>query len=487
MNTPVIKGASFVLTHTPSLVRHGSKPMRELEKNPELLDQIHAHLRSYEAAVAYPPNQVFIGNMRPDELRKLEGPWHQSKVLEAKRFSPSGEIMPEDEFYGWLKISDEYNLVLLEEGFVSEIKFKLEQHPLIEASDLGRLGQGVSLAVIEDRIQNEHHTIPLYVNRTQLIGCVITGHEEDENLAGHIILENLSNKASGVVAMRHALRSFAVKPHEIDYVIGCDEEAVGDRYQRGGGNMAKSIAELAGCTKASGSDIKSFCCAPAHAIVVAASMVQSGLYDEVLVIGGGCLAKLGMKYAGHLKNQMPILEDQMGAIAILVGKDDGKSPVVRLDAVGKHSIASGSSAQAIYQSLVVEPLERIGKTILDIDKFAVEMHNPEVTEPNGNGNVPKTNYRTLASMAVIRGEMEKAEIGNYEIQHGMPGFSPTQGHIAAAIPFMGHARDMIMNGEIETAMFVAKGSLFLGKMTKLSDGMSYLLEKNKGGNKGCKL
>ncbi|MEW9668358.1 glycine/sarcosine/betaine reductase complex component C subunit beta [Ammoniphilus sp. 3BR4] len=487
MNTPVIKGASFVLTHTPSLVRHGSKPMRELEKNPQLLEQIHAHLRSYEEAVAYPPNQVFIGNMKPDELRNLEGPWHHSKVSDPKRFSSSGEIMPEDEFYGWLKISDEYNLVLLEEGFVSEIRFKLEQHLLIESSDLVRLGQGVSLEVIEDRIQNGQHSIPLYFNKTQLIGCVITGHEEDENLAGHIILENLCNKASGVVAMRHVLRSFDVKPGEIDYVIGCDEEAVGDRYQRGGGNMAKSIAELAGCAKASGSDIKSFCCAPAHAIVVAASMVQAGLYEEVLVIGGGCLAKLGMKYAGHVKNKMPIMEDQMGAIAILVGKDDGKSPVVRLDAVGKHSIASGSSAQAIYQSLVVDPLERIGKKILDVDKFAVEMHNPEVTEPNGNGNVPKTNYRTLASMAVIRGEMDKAEIASYEIRYGMPGFSPTQGHIAAAIPFMGHAREMLMSGEIETAMFVAKGSLFLGKMTKLSDGMSYLLEKNRGVKQICKL
>lgn len=485
MNQPVIKGASFVLAHTPSLVRHGSKPAREIEKNPALLGEILSHLRSYEEAVSYPPNQVFIGNMRPDELRKINSPWYQAKLEGAKRFSPYGEIMPEDEFYGWLKIADEYNLVWLEEGFVSEIRFKLEQHPLIQLQDLQRLGQGVRLETIEEAVRNGRHTVPLYCNQTELIGCVLTGHEEDENLTGHIILENLCNKASGVVAMRHALRSFEVKPEQIDYVIGCDEEAVGDRYQRGGGNMAKSIAELAGCSKASGSDIKSFCCAPAHAIVVASSLVQSGLYEEVLVIGGGCMAKLGMKFAGHLKNRMPILEDQMGAIAILVGKDDGKSPVVRLDAVGKHSIASGSSAQAIYQTLVVEPLERIGLKILDIDKFAVEMHNPEVTEPNGNGNVPKTNYRTLASMAVIRGEMDKSEIPGYEIKHGMPGFSPTQGHIAAAIPFMGHARDMIMNGEIENAMFVAKGSLFLGKMTKLSDGMSYLIEKNKGGIKNA--
>mgnify|MGYP001493683149 FL=1 len=291
-------------------------------------------------------------------------------------------------------------------------------------------------------------------------------------------MENLANKASGLVAMRHVLRSFDVKPAEIDYVIGCDEEAVGDRYQRGGGNMAKAIAELAGCGNASGSDVKSFCCAPAHSVVLAASLVQSGLFKEVLIIGGGCLAKLGMKFAGHLKHNMPIMEDQIAAMAILVGADDGKSPVVNLNAIGKHTIASGSSNQNIYQALVVDPLERIGRKIVDIDKYATEMHNPEITVPNGNGNVPKTNYRLIGSMAVLRGEWDRSRLDEFEIQFGMPGFSPTQGHIAAAIPFMIHAREMLMKGEIKSAMFVAKGSLFLGKMTRLSDGMSYILESN---------
>jgi len=478
MTTPVIKGASFVLVHTPDLVYHGSKPAREIKKDPGLPSTIAAHLRSYEEAVAYPPNQVFIGNMRPDRLREINGPWYQSPVSDGKRYSKSGEIMPQEEFYGWLKLSDEYDLVMIEEAFLAEIKNKLEEHPLITSNDLNRLGNGVNQNVIEEKIA-AGVAIPLH-DKGKTIGCVITGHEEDENLTADIILENLCNKASGVIAMRHVLRSFDVTAEEIEYVIGCDEEAVGDRYQRGGGNMAKSIAELAGCLNASGSDIKSFCCAPAHAVVVASSLVKSGLYEEVLVIGGGCLAKLGMKYAGHVKNNMPILEDQMGAIAILIGKDDGKSPVVRIDAVGKHNIASGSSAQNIYQSLVVDPLKRINKRILDVDKFAVEMHNPEVTEPNGNGNVPRTNYRTIASMAVLNKEMDKTKIADYEVTYGMPGFSPTQGHIAAAIPFLGHARDMIMNGEIANAMFVAKGSLFLGKMTKLSDGMSFLIEKNKG-------
>jgi len=67
-------------------------------------------------------------------------------------------------------------------------------------------------------------------------------------------------------------------------------------------------------------------------------------------VGGGSLAKLGMKFQGHLRRGMPILEDVLAAIAVRVGQDDGESPVVRLDSVGKHEISSGSSQQAILQS-----------------------------------------------------------------------------------------------------------------------------------------
>jgi glycine/sarcosine/betaine reductase complex component C subunit beta len=481
MAAPVIKGASFVITHTPSLVRYGSKPVREIEKNKDILADILSNLRSFEDAVAYPPNQVFIGNMRPELLKEYERPWTNVKIENADRFSPWGEILPEEEFYGWLKIADKYNLVFLEENFLNnEVKTRLEKHPLITQEDLNALGKGVNTEEIQEKLA-DGSALPLYINKDQLIGVFLAGHDEDKFLSAHILLENLCNKASGIVAMRHALHSFDVKPEQIDYVIGCDEEAVGDRYQRGGGNMAKSIAEHAGCINASGADVKSFCCAPAHAVSIAASLVQAGIYNEVLVIGGGCLAKLGMKFAGNLSKGMPITEDQMGAIAILVGKDDGKSPKIRTDAFGKHEISAGSSAQAIYQSLVVKPLERIGKKITDIDKFAVELHNPDITEPNGNGNVPRGNYRTIAAMAVMRKEMDRSELDSFEDKHGMLGFSPTQGHIASAIPFLGHARDMIMRGEIENAMFVGKGSLFLGKMTTLSDGMSFIIEKNDGG------
>jgi betaine reductase len=180
---------------------------------------------------------------------------------------------------------------------------------------------------------------------------------------------------------------------------------------------------------------------------------------------------------------MPILEDILAAIAIWVSPDDGKSPVIRLDSIGKHEIGSGSAQQAIIQKLVIEPLDRLGLKLTEIDKYATEMHNPEVTEPQGSGNVPKTNYRTIGSFAVLRNEISKDDLDRFVEVYGMPGFSPTQGHIASAVPYLGHAVRNILSGKMKNTMFLAKGSLFLGRLTQLSDGISFLLENNNGGEK----
>jgi hypothetical protein len=123
----------------------------------------------------------------------------------------------------------------------------------------------------------------------------------------------------------------------------------------------------------------------------------------------------------------------------------------------------------------------MGLKLTQVDKYATEMHNPEVTEPQGSGNVPKTNYRTIGSFAVVRKEILREELDRFVEVHGMPGFSPTQGHIASAVPVLGHSLRKMAKGEMRNTMFLAKGSLFLGRMTQLSDGLSFLLEKNEGG------
>ena len=61
--------ASFeVLEHVPDLVRYGSKPDRERAR----FAAIRSKLRTYEEAVAYAPNQVFTGNLRPEDLWTME-------------------------------------------------------------------------------------------------------------------------------------------------------------------------------------------------------------------------------------------------------------------------------------------------------------------------------------------------------------------------------------------------------------------------------
>ncbi|MBW2031348.1 MAG: glycine reductase [Deltaproteobacteria bacterium] len=477
---PVIKAVSYFLAHVPNMVRHGSKPSREVRESPALLEELLGHLNPFEKAVAYPPNQVFIGNLDPEELFEMPTPWYKNGVRNASRQGPFGEIMPEEEFYGVMKICDEFDLLLLEDEFLEEVVGRLRPHPLITKEDIKRIeGRGVPLERIRRAI-DEEMAMPLYINRDRLIGCCQRGHEQDFNLIPDILIENFTNRASGVMALRHLTSKFA-SPDIFDYLIGCGEEAVGDRYNRGGGNMAKAIGELSGCVNATGSDTKAFCCAPVHATVIGAGLVSSNVFRNVAVVAGGSFAKLGMKFHGHLRSDMPILEDVLAGIAIWISQDDGQSPVIRLDSVGKHNISSGSSQQAIFEKLVIEPLDRLGMRLTDIDKFATEMHNPELTEPQGSGNVPRTNYRIIGSFAVLRKEIERGALEDFIRTRGMLGFSPTQGHIASAVPVLGHAVKKMKEGKISRAMFLAKGSLFLGRMTQLADGISFLIERNDGG------
>ena len=59
------------------------------------------------------------------------------------------------------------------------------------------------------------------------------------------------------------------------------------------------------------------------------------------------------------------------------------------------------------------------------------------------------------------------------------GFSPTQGHVASAVPWLPHALRALRAGELESTMLLAKGSLFLGRMTELADGLSVMIEPGK--------
>jgi glycine/sarcosine/betaine reductase complex component C subunit beta len=431
-----VHGCSLILAHAPDLVRHGSKPTRE-----DAADQIAPKLRSFEEALGYPPHQVFLGNLQPQALWEIERPWW-GRLADPKREGPFGVFVDEEELYRRMDAADQFQLLKLDGR---------------EAAD---------------------GSLPLYRNGDRA-GVMLRAHDLDESLSASVLLENLACKATGALALEDLLRRTGFPADDLEYAIGCGEEAVGDRYQRGGGNLGKAIAEQAGCANASGSDVKAFCAGPIHALVVAASLVSAGVYEHVAVVAGGSLAKLGMKFAGALRHDVPVLEDGLAGLAVLVGPPGNGAPTIRLDAVGRHKVGSGSAQQAVLEDLVVEPLERLGRKITDVERLATELHDPEITEPAGAGNVPQRNYKLMGALAVKRGELAREELDSFERDHGMPGFSPTQGHVASAVPWLPHGLRALRAGEIGSTMLVAKGSLFLGRMTELADGMSILLEPGK--------
>src|SRR2546427_13288800 len=476
---PTIRAVSLVLAHVPTLVGPGSKPLRVLREVEQPIEYLRPHLRDWDAARAYAPNQVFIGNLGVDDLAARPTPWHRHPLVDAGRFGPDGEIMPEHEFLGLLATCDGFDLLALAGESAARARPALAAHPVV-GRESGRpaVPAGVSAAVLDERIER-HRAVPLVGADGRLLGAMLPGHDEDDTLTGQVLLENLACKATAGLALRHLLaRPGAIAASDVRYVMSCGEEAVGDRYQRGGGNVAKAVAEWAGCGRATGSDVKAFCSGPMHALMVAGALARSGLFDDVMVVAGGSLAKLGMKFQGHVKHAMPIVEDVLAGFAAHVSRDDGVSPLLRLDAIGRHEVASGSAPLAIVKALYSEPLARVGLTLLDVDRFSLELHNPEATEPAGSGNVPLNNYRTLASLAVVEKLIARESIAEFVRTPGRPGFSPTQGHIASAIPYLGHARRGLTEGRLTRTMFAGKGSLFLGRMTQLPDGLSLVLERN---------
>ncbi len=481
MNNAVVKSAGYVLVHTPDMILHnGTTQTMEKLTNPnsEYLKKVTEHLRSFDEVVKYAPNQTYIGNMTPKELGEIEMPWVDKPVDNASRFGKFGEIMPQIEFIGLMKIADVFDLVQIESKFLKQINKEYSKHELATEEELAKLTGGVELSQIENLVKNENAE-PIYQDG-KLVGCVKKAHDVDANLTAHVMFENLVVKASGILAFKNLIAKNNIDVNTIDYVIECSEEACGDMNQRGGGNFAKSIAEMAGAVNATGSDTRGFCAAPVHALIEAASLVKAGTYENVVILAGGATAKLGMNGKDHVKKDLPILEDVLGGFAILISKNDGINPVILTENVGRHTVGTGSSPQAVINSLVTAPLDKAGLKITNVDKFSVEMQNPDITKPAGAGNVPEANYKMIGAIGVKRGELQRSDLADFVNDAGMVGWAPTQGHIPSGVPYLGFAIDDLTNGDLNRVMIIGKGSLFLGRMTNLFDGVSVMIERNSG-------
>lgn len=477
----VIKGAGYILAHTPDMVlQNGTTQTTERIVNPEseYLKELPSHIRDWNTVLSYWPNQVYIGNKTPDDLAAIPQPWCDKTCDVNDRYGRYGQMMPQEEFLLLMQACDVFSLVMLEKSFVATHKAAFAANPLIDETIVARIVEGIDADEIA-RLVAEEHSEPLFDNG-KLVGCVNRAHDIDVNLSAHVMHENIVSKASSVLALLAALKNAGIDKNDVEYVVDCCEEACGDMNQRGGGNFAKAAAEIAGLSNATGSDVRGFCAGPSHALIDAASLVTAGTFKCVVVTAGGCTAKLGMNGKDHVKKGLPILEDMVGGFAIVLTQDDGVSPEINLNIVGRHTVGTGSAPQAVITSLVTESLDRNGLKITDVDKFSPEMQNPDITKPAGAGDVPLANYKMIAALAVKRGEIGRADIATFADKYGMTGWAPTQGHIPSGVPAIGYFRDKIMAGDFKRCMIIGKGSLFLGRMTNLFDGASFIIQANSG-------
>jgi len=490
---PRIGSVSFSLFHSPFLAStYGTTVEGEREKGEEspFLRQLPSALRSFAAVVAYPPNQAFIGNLDPRSFPPR--PWEQplSDAAKSARDLPAarepgyeaipaeahgrfGSIVDETTLFGLVKLADVFGLVSLTSAASDAVRKRFAEHPALAGVPDTFLSKPAQEETILSEISKG--ALPLRIG-SKLAGCVKAAHPSDPNMTAHVMLENLCVKGTAIFTLRDLFTRDRIDPASIDYIIETSEEACGDMNQRGGGNFAKAIGELAGCVNATGSAIRSFCAGPVHGILQAASLVKAGTFGRVVIVAGGALAKLGMNGKKHLEKGYPLLEDCLGGFALLMSGDtpDGLFPII--ESVGMHKIGAGSTPQAVISSLVADPIKRHGLSFTDIDYYAPELHNPEITELAGAGNVTLSNLKMIAAMAVMEKQIERTAMDSFIETRGSSGWAPTQGHIPSGIPAVGWLLEWGRTGSVKRSLVIGKGSLFLGRMTNLFDGVSIILE-----------
>ena len=471
----MLSACSFNLFHAPFFTEaYGTSPAAERAKTPDspFIQNLAQSIRSFDQVCAYPPNQSFIGNLDPRQLPPR--PWH-SLEQPGGSSGPFGDIIDEQMIFGLIKFSDVFNLVKLEKDFSQACKDALGKHPVTSGWDLSSFDKANEAEEIRQDVSTG--AVALTYQGAE-VGCVVDAHPTDENLKAHTIFENLVSKATAVYAVNQMFFRTGIDPATVDYIIETSEEACGDINQRGGGNFAKAIGELCGLVRATGSDTRSFCAAPVHGIVQAASLVQAGTFSRVVVTAGGTTAKLAMNAKKHVEKGLPVLEDCMGSFALLIERESTTSTgiILRTDAVGIHRIGSGSSPQAVVNDLAAEPVYKAGYRLTDVDYYAPELQNSEITEQAGAGSVTESNLKMIAAMAVMKQEIERSGIADFIAAHGSPGWAPTQGHIPSGVPALGWLLKWMEAGLMKRALVIGKGSLFLGRMTSLFDGISILVE-----------
>ncbi|MFQ8736552.1 MAG: hypothetical protein ACLSAH_11550 [Bilophila wadsworthia] len=140
---------------------------------------------------------------------------------------------------------------------------KAGPEPRNRGKQLARLEKGRPESDILDVVEKQH-ALPLY-SEGRLAGCCRRAHDTDENLEAGIMLENLSCKASGVLALLHLIKNAGLSPSDIDFVVECSEEAMGDASSAAAATWPKHCRNSR-MRQRQRFDVRGFCAGPASVI-----------------------------------------------------------------------------------------------------------------------------------------------------------------------------------------------------------------------------
>ena len=243
-----------------------------------------------------------------------------------ERYGKYGEIMPEDEFLGFMDICDVFDLIWLDKDFAARIKEKLAQDPVVGESQLAPPGKPGTRPLKS----------PKPWKSTWPCRCIWTAGWWVA-AAGPMIRTKTSRP--NVVALRSGLQgqrragpvAFDQKQRARALEIDLWWNAPRGRGRRYAARRRQrwAVAEIAGCGNASGFDVRGFCAGPAAAVIAGAGMVASGVRRNVAVLGGGSPPKLYMNSRDHVvRAQSPgKLHRQL---AVPFSLTTAREPVIRL-------------------------------------------------------------------------------------------------------------------------------------------------------------
>ena len=90
------------------------------------------------------------------------------------------------------------------------------RHPFVTEKDIERMGEGVPMDKIMNKIK-EDGALPLLFENT-IIGSLRRDHDKDDSLKAHVLMENLLSEASAALTMHYLFQRSNITAGDVDFI-----------------------------------------------------------------------------------------------------------------------------------------------------------------------------------------------------------------------------------------------------------------------------